>query len=216
MENRQVVTAFAAALATVSPGWTIDGPRLVGPRGTSIGFEPLHDGGPGHLDVGFTLPSGAIISDCVVGIGTTPVEMAEAAARLWVATTATAVLELSLSGTGEFADHYRADDNEGFAGWHAIAGSMIGYGHGDSPQVLQEWLLAHPPLPLIASAIRPALAGSAGPHGVKLIFGGDDIAEVRLDGIVHEGASTVFRKLPWPRLTPLGFVRTFFLLAHPA
>jgi hypothetical protein len=52
---------------------------------------------------------------------------------------------------------------------------------------------------------------------VKLLFGGtagDEIAEVRINGVVDEQASRALAELPWPRLGEPVFARAFLLLAH--
>lgn len=69
-------------------------------------------------------------------------------------------------------------------------------------------------LPAIAPALDGSLEEEAGPHGLKILFGGDDVAEVRLDGQYHEAASRALLELPWPRLKPMAFVRSYVLVLH--
>jgi len=50
--------------------------------------------------------------------------------------------------------------------------------------------------------------------GFKILFGGEGVGEVRVNGEAHEGASRAVAALPWPRLQPPAFVRSFVILVH--
>jgi Family of unknown function (DUF6348) len=177
-----------------------------------------HESGDGHVDVQFVLDlneaSPISLWDCVTGFGSTSEEQAATAARIWAQTTAAALLELKYSGLGRFADHYHAGEPSGFPGWHAIAGPVMGYGRGESAGRLQKWWLENPLLSLLAPAMASAIP-ETGPCGLKLFFGGDSTAEVRLDGDYHAAGSSALLALTWPRLQPAGFVRSYVVLAHP-
>lgn len=151
--------------------------------------------------------------DCLVGYGSSPRERAQFAAHLWANTTAGAWLELAYSLRGQFADHYRGDDAGGFPGWHAVGGAILGFGGGDTASQLQQWWLNNPVLPAVAEALRGAIPDRH-PVGLKIFFGGDDVAEVRVNGEPSERASRALAALPWPRLEPAGFVRSYLVLLH--
>jgi len=76
----------------------------------------------------------------------------------------------------------------------------------------QTWYLDNPVLPALSTALVDSLEERRCPHGLKIFFGCDGIAEVRLDGEYHESASTALANLGWPRLP--GFVRTYVLVLH--
>jgi hypothetical protein len=82
------------------------------------------------------------------------------------------------------------------------------------PRQLQEWWLANPRISVLATTLEPTLEEATCPHGIKILFGGDGIAEVRVDGDHHEAASVALRDLGWPRLVPAGFVRTYIVALH--
>ncbi len=152
--------------------------------------------------------------DCVAGLGATHLDRARFAARLWGQTTAGALLELKYSRRGEFADHYHSSDVGGLSGWHAIAGAIVGFGQGASPSKLQQWWLSNPVLPTLAGALNDSLPEPDAPFGLKIFFGGDGVAEVRVDGDRHDAASFALCALPWPRLQPPGFVRSYVIALH--
>jgi hypothetical protein len=74
--------------------------------------------------------------------------------------------------------------------------------------------LENPVLPKLSHALSSSLDDNTCPHGIKIFFGGDDIAEVRLDGEEHEAASVVLENLDWPRLASTAFVRSYVLALH--
>jgi hypothetical protein len=211
--------AFRDALNALKPGWEVTERGIVGPKGAVVRLLQQHPSqSEGHVDVQFVLNDGAPVRltlwDCVAGVGRTPADRAQFAAHLWSQTTAGALLELKYSLRGEFADHFSGDDPAGFQGWHSICGAILGYGHGDSPDQLQQWWLDHPILPVIARALDDSLNEHAGPHGIKILFGGDGVAEVRLNGEAHGPASEALANLDWPRLDPPGFVRSYVIAVH--
>jgi hypothetical protein len=173
----------------------------------------------GHVDVQFLIdrPGAESIClwDCVSGFGATAEARARFAAGLWAQTGGAACLELALSLRGDFADHYRGSEPGGFTNWHVIMGAIIGFGASDSASALQNWWLTHPVLPALARVLSCDLNEQRGPHGLKILFGGNRVAEVRLDGERHDGASRALASLAWPTLEPAAFVRSFVVLLHP-
>jgi hypothetical protein len=219
IDNSAAYQALCEALNALKQGWRITENGIIGPDHAMVRLGQRHpSSSDGHLDIQFVLHDGpgekAELWDCVSGFGSTPVERAQTAAHLWARTTLPALLELKYSRRGEFADHYHGNESDGFTGWHVISGAIMGFGHGDSPHRLQEWWLANPLLPFLSTALGDALDEETCPHGIKIFFGGDGVAEVRLDGERHERASMVLASLDWPRLEPAGFVRSYVLVLH--
>ena len=149
--------------------------------------------------------------DCVTGSGGTDEDIGRTAAHILGSTSALALFELQYSRKGEFADHYRGHESEGFRDWHSIAGGVVGYGDEGNASRLQTWWINNPFLPVISRAIDPDLDEQSAPHGLKILLGGNEIAEVRLNGNRHEGASKALVELGWPRLTPPAFVRSYVI-----
>lgn len=211
--------AFRDALNALKPGWVITERGLVGPGGALVRLGQRHSSDDeGHVDVQFepdeAKPLKTSLWDCVSGFGDSPTENARTAAHLWSHTTAGAFLEFKYSGRGEFADHYRGADPLGFVGWHVISGAVMGFGKGDSPGRLQQWYLDNAVLPALSRAMSASMDERACPYGIKILMGGDCVAEVRLDGERHESASAALAALPWPRLNPPGFIRCYLLVLH--
>ena len=220
LETGIAYEAFRNALNALKPGWNLYNDALIGPGGALVRLAQLHQSeSNGHLDVEFRLDANSGNSkplwDCVCGFGDSPAERAQTAAHIWSVTTAGALLELKYSLKGEFADHYRGTDPDGFTGWHVVSGPILGYGEGASPDQLQQWWLNHSVLPPVFNALKDSLDPTTCPHGIKIFFGGEDFAEVRLDGEVHEAASQALATLPWPRLQPAAFVRSYVIAVHP-
>ncbi len=111
-------------------------------------------------------------------------------------------------------DHYRGTDPDGFGNWHIIAGAVIGFGTGDSATALQQWYLENPILPSLCASLDDSLGKQDCPHGIKILFGGDRVAEVRVDGEYHDVASRSLGALSWPTLEPAGFVRSYIVALH--
>lgn len=211
--------AFCDALNELKPGWIMTDEGLLGPENTRLTLAQHHgSSSDGHVDVLFepdkNTPSASQLWDCVTGYGPTLEDKAKSAAYLWSQTTAGALLEFKYSGRGEFADHYHGNEPDGFQGWHVLCGAIVGFGHGDSPDILQQWYLKNPILPCLSLALSESLTEQTCPHGIKIFMGGDGIAEVRLDGERHEVASEALVNLDWPRLDPLGFIRSYLLVLH--
>lgn len=212
-------TGFCSALNNLLPGWTVSLDEVNRPDGAKVRFLDRHAvPNDRHTDVEFIVDGSTSFHDCVVGFGTSGSEVARTAAQIWVSTTGRAVLELLYSRRGEFADHLHATDPAGFPGWHAIIGPTLGYGDDvATAEQLREWLIEQMTqglLPGLARVIGADLAQHA-PHSLKLFLGGDSVAEVRLDGDVHEEASRWLGGLDWPRLDPFPIVRTYVILVHP-
>lgn len=212
--------AFRAVLNEMHPGWFVGSNGLEGPGGAGVRLAHRHGStAEGHVDVLFVLdeaaPGGGELWDCVAGYGATPAARAAAAGRLWAQTTGAAVLELKYSRTGQFADHYRGHDLGGLFGWHTIHGGIVGFGLGDTPGRLQKWWLSNPVLPALSRPLEGSLHERDCPAGLKIMFGGESVAEVRVNGVQHDAASAALAALPWPRLHPAGFARSYVLVLHP-
>ncbi|MEV4614519.1 DUF6348 family protein [Kitasatospora sp. NPDC049258] len=200
-------------MARFGQGFTVDGELLRGPGSTAVAVrEHPGDGGAGHVDLGYVLQlgraDGPVVWDCAAGLGRTEEEQLDNAVRMWATTTATAVVEL-LDRRGEHGDHYRSVE---LPGWHAVQGpaAVFGFGSGE----LANWLAAHQPLAALAEPLRPELTGPQ-VNGVKLFLGGragEDVAEVRVNGVVCDRASAALRALDWPRGERLCWARLFILL----
>ena len=210
--------AFCESLNELFPGWSITDGVIHGPDDAAVRFSEEHAADPeAHADVEFSFrnsdPEGPRLWDCVSGFGETVEDRAATACHIWTNTTALALLEWKYSRAGEYADHFRGDEPQGLTGWHCICSSVLGFGHGDSGQRLQDWWLQNQTvLPRLSSAL--ADLADARPHGIKIFFGGCDIAEVRVDGLVHENASEALRSLDWPRLEVPGFLRVYVIALH--
>lgn len=220
MSDRIFLDAFKDALNALLPGWAVTPNGIIGPQGAMVKLGQLHGSEiVGHVDVQFILdinaPRQIGLWDCVCGLGDTDVSRAQCAAAIWAQTTAGVLLELKYSRKGRFADHYLGTDECGFSGWHCIAGAILGYGTGGSGERLQQWWLANPILPTLAKALIGSLNEQNCPYGIKILFGGDDIAEVRVNGECHEAAARALEALNWPRLKPVGFARSYVLILHP-
>ena len=211
--------AFCKALNSLQAGWQVSGREIFGPDGAKVRLTERHAGGPGHADVQFIwgegTPREVVLWDCVSGFGGNTVDLAETAAHIWSATTAGPLLELFFSRRGEFADHLCGGDRDGLSGWHVVAGAVIGYGaNSQNSELLQQWFLENPVLPALAKSLESSLDDTRAPHGIKVLLGGDSVAEVRIDGEIHEAASDVLAHLDWPRLHPASFVRSYFIALH--
>jgi len=210
--------AFCQFLNDLLPGWSISDGVIRGPEDAAIRFSEEHpSSSEAHVDVEFSFQDSTGVDvrlwDCVSGFGETVADWAETAAHIWSNTTALALLELKYSRRGEYADHFHGDEPQGLTGWHCICSSVLGYGVGESGQLLQDWWLQnHTVLPGLASALDDLT--DSGPHGIKILFGANDIAEVRVDGHHHEKASEALRSLDWPRLPDPGFLRVYVIAMH--
>ncbi len=211
--------AFRNALNALKPGWTKTERGLVGPGEALVRLGQRHDSmSGGHVDVQFepdeAKPLKTPLWDCVCGFGASSAEQARNAAYLWSQTSAAALFEFKYSRRGDFAPHYRGTDPGGFEGWHVISGPVMGYGRGDSADRLQQWYLSNSVLPALSRVMSDSIDDSTSPHGVKIFLGGNGIAEVRLDGEIHDSATEALAKQPWPRLEPPGFLRSYVLVLH--
>ncbi|MCG6493623.1 DUF6348 family protein [Kitasatospora sp. A2-31] len=200
-------------MARFGQEFTVDGEVVRGPGTTAVAVrEHPGDDGAGHVDLGYVLRLGRadapVVWDCAAGLGKTEEEKLANAVRMWATTTASALVELT-EGRGEHGDHA---DYPQLPHWHAVQGPAAVFGFGN--ERLAGWLAEHRVLPALAPALLPELAVGR-PNGVKLFLGGkagDDVAEVRINGEVSEGASAALRALDWPRGERLCWARLFVLL----
>ena len=219
MNDATTYEAFMEVLNALRPGWHMTGDAISGPGGAVVRLGQRHESEvEGHVDVEFVFNDSSSrrieLWDCVTGYGETPGDRAQFAAHVWGQTTAGVLLELKYSLKGEFADHLYGADADGFSGWHAIHGGIIGIGDADSAGKLQQWWVNNPLLPALARALSDSLDQKDGPFGLKILFGGDEVAEVRVNGEGNEVASSMLASLSWPRLKPPAFVRSYVLLVH--
>ena len=133
----------------------------------------------------------------------------------WLSSTARVALELLLHD-GSFADHYSSIES-GLTGRHTIHGPLLGWGIGEGPDLLQQWWLEHPLLPLLA----PALARSDWPvlAGLRIFFGsqgGQSIAEVKVNQAAIPAAADLLLQQPWPRFEKAAYVRSYLALIPEA
>lgn len=209
--------AFREALNDRRAGWELRGESLVGQDGLVLRFGERHQStSPGHVDIEIIFDEdkgdSVRLLDCAVGFGESLSAQAKNCAYLWAATTGGCILELKYSRTGEFASHYEAKDPEGLVGWHAVCSDLIGYGTGNKAKELQDWWVKSTKvLPTIASTLTGM---SDSPHGIKIFFGGEDTAEVRVDGEYHEAASKALAEMDWPRNDLSGFLRAYVIAIH--
>ncbi|MEV0618684.1 DUF6348 family protein [Nonomuraea sp. NPDC050404] len=206
--------------AAMGRPWEVRDGMAKGPGTLGVTLGPDHTGSPAHLDLDFVLNldrrAETTVSDCVTGYGETAERAVERAIELWLGTTGSALLELLLQD-GSHAGHFAAGDPDGFPGWHAVHGGIVGWGTGDEHDAVQRWAVQHVLLPHLAPELKGTIEGER-LVGVKAFFGGGDgteIAEIRVGGVVHEAASRALAELDWPR--PAGgvsYARTFLLLVH--
>lgn len=210
--------AFAEVLNGVMPGWVVEQDMIRGPEDAAVRFGARHPvSSPGHADVEFSFEDRAADSlrlwDCVVGFGEDLQARARNAATIWGSTSAMALLEFKYSRRGKYADHYMSHEATGLTGWHAICSPIIGWGQGDGGRELQEWWTRHEQvLPALAPALQDLQDNL--PHAIKVFLGGQDVAEVRVDGEHHDAASDALLALDWPRQDPASFVRAFVIAIH--
>ncbi|MEH1166417.1 DUF6348 family protein [Micromonospora sp. CPCC 205539] len=219
LSPERVLELAAPMLAKVGGEWRLtDGPML---RSGSLGVRllPSHSDDYRHLDLEILLnadrPDVPTVVDCTLGLAADPVEAARQAIQAWIETCLVTVLEM-IEQQGRLANHFRSGDQGGFAGWHAIVGSVTGWSV-DGSRSKQEWFAEAKPwstlAPLIATGLdRPYL------NGVRMLVGqGGDFteSEVRINGQRHEPSATALAALDWPRTDDFGLARTFVLLVGP-
>jgi len=206
---------------TISSTWTVERGRVLGPGGLSVlvSKDRCGDGSTGGLLLGFVVPRAwsepVVLWDCAHGAGETEEDVLRTAVDVWAGSTAPVGLELHHQ-RGEFADHFHGA--YGLPGWHVIHGPFINFGEGEGARSLKEWVLAHPLLPQLAGALEAAGLPVHGPTGMKLFFGssgGKDIAEVRVNHVVHPELSSALAGLSWPRSEDPAYARVFVLFVHP-
>ncbi|WP_329109140.1 DUF6348 family protein [Micromonospora sp. NBC_01699] len=215
----RVLELAAPMLAEVGGEWLLtDGPML---RSGSLGVRVLPSDSDDyrHLDLEILLnvdrPDVPTVVDCTLGLAADPVEAARQAIQAWIETCLVTVLEM-IEQQGRLANHFRSGDQGGFAGWHAIVGSVTGWSV-DGSRGKQEWFAEAMPwstlAPVIADGLdRPYL------NGVRMLVGqGGDFteSEVRINGQRHEPSAAALAALNWPRTDRFGLARTFVLLVGP-
>ncbi|GIF51423.1 hypothetical protein DFJ67_5159 [Asanoa ferruginea] len=172
-----------------------------------------------HLDLEILLnvdrPELPTVADCSLGLASDPVDAARQAIRAWIETCLVTVIEV-VEQRGRLADHFRSADEGGFAGWHAIVGSVTRWSLDGSPSK-QEWFAEAMPWSTLAPVIATGLDR---PHlnGVRMLVGqGGDYTEceVRINGRRHEPSEAALAALNWPRSERFGLARTFVLLVGP-
>jgi hypothetical protein len=206
-------------LAEVGGEWRLtEGPMV---RSGSLGVRvgPAHSDDYRHLDLEILLnvdrPDAPTVIDCTLGLAADPVEAARLAIQAWIETCLVTVLEV-IEQQGRLAAHFTSTDPGGFAGWHAIVGSVTGWS-ADGWQGKQDWFAEAMPwstlAPVIATGLdRPYL------NGVRMLVGqGGDFTEceVRINGRRHEPSAAALAALDWPRTDHFGLARTFVLLVGP-
>lgn len=215
----RILDIAAPMLASVGGEWRlVDGPML---RSGSLGVRvlPSHAPEPRHIDLEIVLnvdrPDVPTIVDCALGLSADPIKAARQAIQTWMDTCLVTVLEMA-EQRGRLANHWQPNTAGGFAGWHAIVGSITGWSaDGSTPK--QQWLAEAMPWSTLAPVIttgldRPYL------NGVRMFIGqGGDWAEceVRINGRRHEPSSEALARLDWPRTERHGTARTFVLLVGP-
>lgn len=122
-----------------------------------------------------------------------------------------------LTHQGRYGSHFPPGHESGFPGWHMIAGQAVGWGLDDEASAKQEWFAqAHP-----WTELAPLLEGDLDrPHinGIRLMLGqggASQIAEVRVNGRLHEAAGRALLAMDWPRTEHMNVAHTFLLLLHP-
>jgi hypothetical protein len=218
LSAQRVLEIAAPMVAEVGGAWRLaDGPML---RAGSVGVRvlPPHDDDYRHLDLEILLnadrPDAPTIVDCSLGLSADPVEATREAIRAWIETCLVTALEM-IQQRGQLASHFRSSEPGGFAGWHAIVGSVTGWSAGSRSK--QEWFVEAMPWSVLAPVITPALDRPF-VNGVRMLVGqGGDFTEceVRINGRRHEPSSAVLAALDWPRTDDFGLARTFVLLVGP-
>jgi hypothetical protein len=218
LPSPQMTEAFCSVLNNMLAGWSaLEENLLRGPGGATVRLLSLHNSeSEGHVDVEIVFESAnggqIVLTDCVVGSGATHEQKAQVAAHRWAQTTAAAAFELYYSGKGLYATHLFGADADGFTGWHSICGGLLPYGDHSHGQRLVDWWLCSTPLPTLSSVLDGHLDDRHGPYGLKILFGIEDIAEVRVGGEVHEKASSSLQAMDWPRGKAV--LRTFLIPIH--
>ncbi|GAA4976678.1 hypothetical protein HD597_000549 [Nonomuraea thailandensis] len=212
------LNAIAKRMASYGERWRVRDGMVWGPGDSAVVIRELDfDGGPAHLDLGIDLNAknqeAPILWDCTSGVGGTKEASIKQAVEMWAMTAGAAFMEL-LYQRGELAEHFQHDDPGGLQGHHVIHGPVGVVAMNGDVEPLTEWFAESQILPRLGGA----LAGSFDhPHlnGVKILCGGDrdvKLAEVRVNGEVHEQASAILREFDWPRGAKFAYARTYLLV----
>lgn len=212
--------ALLPELNALGEGWCLAADGLDGPGSLAVHITALHSPeNVAHVDVGFCInkdhPEPRTLWDCAVGWGDNDASRMQIAAKLWTSTTLPAIAELVWSQRGEYASHVHSGDEGGLAGFHVIHGPIMAYGHGPTSQALQSWLLDHPVLPKLATALSADLQKGSPLRSIKVFVASNGVAELRLDGQVHGPASDALAAMEWPRAEAFAAARIYVLVLHP-
>jgi hypothetical protein len=211
-----VLTEIARQLSGLAGDWSVADGRVRGPGDTAVVIGQQHQAdSPNHVDIGFvvdvTQDPPTVIWDCVTGIGGDTESALSRAVTTWTQTTAATIIEM-FTQRQQFAAHLGPDDAEGLPGHHVILGPVLAYGRGE-PEALQHWAVGNVLPAAFAETLVPQL--DQGLNGVKVFFGGvrgEEVAEVRINGVASAEVSRTLLAMDWPRLPEPAFARLFMLV----
>ena len=217
MTDDFVLAEIARQLSELAGEWSVADGQVRGPADTAVVIGRQHQSdSPNHVDIGFVInmteDQPRVMWDCVTGIGGSVEEALSRAVTTWTQTTAATIIEM-FTQRQQFAAQLGPDEEEGLPGHHVILGPVLAYGHGE-PELLQHWAVGN----LLPSALKETLVPQLGPglSGIKVFFGGvrgEEMAEVRINGVASDEVSATLLAMDWPRLPQPAFAR-LFMLAH--
>ncbi|MFI6320177.1 DUF6348 family protein [Nonomuraea sp. NPDC050556] len=198
--------------------WRARDGRVRGPGQSAVVIRSIDfDDGPAHLDLGISLDAkddtAPVLWDCTTGAGATDEAAIKQAVEMWAMTAGAAFMEL-VHQDGEQGTHLSQDDPDGLPGHHVVHGPVGAFTFSGDIGPITTWYIDNPVLP----KIRDTLAGAFDDpriNGMKILFGGDlesEMAEVRINGEVHEEASAALLRLDWPREASFTYARTYVLV----
>jgi hypothetical protein len=222
LPNERVLEIVGESLTklTGTPWELRDGPLLRGPGSAGVRLGAAHVDSFRHVDLEFLLnvdnPDETSLLNCASGLHQDPETAVRQAVEAWQASTAVVGFEM-LTRRGEYATYLPPGSADGVPGWHAIIGSVVGWGLGDAPSAQQEWLATRHPwrelAPLLLTGLdRPYL------NGIRIMVGGGgdfETAEVRINGRPHDAATAALLGMDWPRTAEMTVGHVFLLLVHP-
>lgn len=205
----------------LTAGSTVKNGMLIGGNGPwAMMALPNHTEQPEHFDLGFTTTlgtiDGAVIVDCISGIGTGPAAFASVL-HIWGQTSGACFLELVTGGTGEYATHLHGDDSAALPGWHTISSGVLSYGTDDSSnETLQAAVLDSEILRVLAPELTPALDRPQ-LNGIKVFLcrtPESTTAEIRVNGEPAMLASEALAAHPWPDVSEAAIARFYAVAAY--